>query len=321
MVSFSQALSTSYIIAKTSRFVTNHPLYKNKITRNLLIGLGAGYLITKALSFTANALLSLKPGKDLPARYGKRTWALITGASEGIGKAFAIELARRGFNIALMSHNKEKLEAAEREVLAACPGTQTRIIVSDFTKAHEEDFAEKIYAEVNDLDLSILINNAGLFIRKPYTHASIEEIRNLIIMNTLGQALVTRALLPRLAARTQRSAIINLSSCSGILPMPHQQVYGASKSFVDFLSRGLSYEYTNIDILSVQPGLTETKLAEGRDKDWTLAKPEQVVNGALRSLGNTDQTGGYWKHSWKAWYMRNLPEPLQDRYAKKSGPK
>lgn len=284
------------------------------------MALGAGYLVVKALSWTASALYSLRPGKDLPARYGPKTWALITGASEGIGKIFAMELGRLGFNIILLSHNREKLEAAEQDVKNVCPGIQTKTIVADFRKAHEEDFADQIYSQINDLDVSILINNAALFLRKPYIQATSEEIRDLVIMNTLAQALVIRALLPRLAARTQRSAIITLSSIAGVLPMPHQQIYGATKSFTHFLSKGLAQEYPNLDILSVQPGLTETKLAEGREKGITLAQPEEVVRATLKSLGNTDQTCGHWKHEYQSWFMKSIPKFLQDLYVKKIGP-
>jgi short-subunit dehydrogenase len=285
------------------------------------MGLGAGYLLVKGLSMAYAALLSLRPAKDLPSRYGQKTWVLITGASEGIGRLFAGELGRQGFNIVLLDSDLEKLKQAEESLLIECQRKiQTKLIVADLTKANQEDFADEIYAQIQDLDVSILINNAGLFLNKLYLEATTDEIRNLVIVNTLANALITRALLPRLAARTQRSAIINLSSMSGVLPMPRQQIYGATKSFMSFFSRGLASEYSNLDILSVQPGLTHAKETEEKHKDCPVAKPEEVVRASLKSLGYYDHTCGHWKHESESWLMKNLPEFLRTFYIKKIGP-
>jgi len=326
MVGFFKALSLTYAVSKLSTYAANHPLYKNPYSRGLLMALGAGYLLVKGLSMAYSALLSLRPGKYLPSRYGQRTWVLITGASEGIGRIFAGELGRQGFNIVLLGSDLEKLKAAEKSLLEECytenqPKIQTKIIVADLTKAHEEDFADKIYAQIQDLDVSILINNAGLFLQKPYLEASADEIRNIVIMNTLATSLITRALLPRLAARTQRSAIINISSISGVLPLPRQQIYGATKSFISFFSRGLASEYPNLDILSVQPGLAHhAKGAEENHKDCPVARPDEVVRTSLKALGNYDHTCGHWKHESQSWLMRNLPGFLRNLYVQKIGP-
>ncbi len=316
-----QALSLSYTVSKLSTYAANHTLYKNPYSKWFLMGLGATYLLAKGLSMAYATLLSLRPGKDLPYRYGQKTWVLITGATEGIGRIFAGELGRQGFNIVLLDSDLEKLKAAEESLLVECERKiQTKIIVADLTKANQDDFADQIYAQIQDLDISILINNAGLFLNKPYLDATADEIRDLVTMNTLAQALITRALLPRLAARTQRSAIINISSMSAVIPMPRQQVYGATKSFMSFFSRGLASEYSNLDILSVQPGLSHLKDTEEKHKDCPVAKPEEVVRASLKTLGNYDHTCGHWKHESQSWLMKNLPGFLRDFYIKKIGP-
>ena len=105
--------------------------------------------------------------KCTTARYGKDSWAVVTGGTDGIGKAAAIHLAREGFNIVLMSRTKAKLDAVAAELVAE--GKQkgqdikTKVIQIDFTKTFDADTFSKIYKdELKSLDISILVNNVGM---------------------------------------------------------------------------------------------------------------------------------------------------------------
>jgi len=304
MPSLLHLLSPSHFLPQAYSFIVNNPLYLFSI-------FGAGLIFVKIFSFIHTGIISFQPSKDLPTRYGKGSWALVTGGTEGIGHAFANELASKGFNIILLSHNHKKLEETQRELQTHYPQIQVRTIEADLTKAYEDGFAERIYQKAGNLDTSVLVNNAGTFINKPYLKASFEEIRDLVIMNALSHALITRAFLPQLTTRSQKSAIINVSSLSSLHPIPHQQVYAASKTFIDYLSRGLVHEHPNLDILSLKPELVDTKLAKDMPKDFMTAVPEQVAKAALSRLGKTDETHGYWLHRYQGWVMRNLPGFLQ----------
>jgi len=294
----------------------NNPLYKNPISRNIFLAIGATYVLSKVIGLTKGLLSLTRSPKDLVARYGKNTWALITGSSDGIGKEFAFELAKRGFNIVLVGRNKEKLEIVEKALKSVHP-IETRVIVEDFTKAHEPEFAERIYDQVNDLDISILVNNAGVGITKRYEVIPIEKIREIVTVNCLSHALITRILLPKLAARTQKSAIINISSFASYAPLPGMQLYAASKAFHDFLSRGMSYEYPEIDILSLRPAGISTSMINYKKPNAEIILPEEFVRAGLDALGHTDQTPGHFKHRRLLWFFETMPAFWRERTIKK----
>lgn len=295
---------------------TQNVFYQNPSLRVLFFSLGAGLVLRSALGWAKSLFSVLRPRTNLATRYGNGTWAVVTGASDGIGKAFAFELASRGFNLVLVSRTQEKLELVAKAIKYKYPTVQTKVVVADFVNAPEEGFAENIFKQVEDLDISILINNAGGFIKKPYLDITTKEIRDLIVLNSLSHALVTRAFLPKMYARTQKSAIINVSSIAGAFAQPHRQIYSASKAFLDYLSRGLSDEYPNIDILSVKPAYVITGMTSYRQPDTGAITPEQLVEASLDSLGKTTHTYGQWKHRVRGWFILGMPHWLRNIYIK-----
>lgn len=93
----------------------------------------------------------IRKSHNLPERYGKGTWAIVTGPTAGIGESYAIELAKLGFNIVLMGRSKEKLEAVQRKVEEANKDVQTKIVIADFSQSLEADFYNKIYEQISKL--------------------------------------------------------------------------------------------------------------------------------------------------------------------------
>lgn len=300
-------------------FADNFILYRKQISRFFFFSTGLVLIAYRILLLMKMMFFSIKSSKDLIARYGHNSWVLITGSSDGIGKAFAFELAGRGFNIVLLSRNREKLEKVEAELKFKHPSTQTRIVVRDLTKADEEGFAEGILEEVKDLDISIVINNAGMLLRGSYVDHSVEDIRDMITINCLAVAIISRIFLPKLGERKQKTALINLSSRTYIHPMPHLQVYASSKAFVDFLSTGLTYENPNIDVFTVRPALVYTSMAKGRKTDYLTIEPEEAVKGALKALGSVHRTYGFWKHSLEGWIHRCMPSSIKYCYFERMG--
>lgn len=105
--------------------------------------------------------------KCTTARYGKDSWAIVTGATEGVGKAAAIHLAKEGFNIVLISRTLAKLETVAKEVEQAAATAdkkiKTRVVQLDFTKTFDAATFKKVYDEkLQDLDISVLVNNEGM---------------------------------------------------------------------------------------------------------------------------------------------------------------
>jgi len=122
-----------------------------------------------ALSAVANVLLFvyghfLRPGKDLKRKYGQ--WAMVTGATDGIGKAMAFEFARKGLNVVLVSRSKDKLAETEKELRAKYPSAQVETLDIDYANFDQKARA-RVAAIVTGKDVGVLINNVG--ISYPYT--------------------------------------------------------------------------------------------------------------------------------------------------------
>ena len=305
------------ILSRVTDYITNSSIYRNDNARVILFSIGTGLALFKTISYTQAILAPLfRRGHDLLTRYGKDSWAVITGASDGIGKGYAFELAKRGFNIVLVGRNKSKLEQVEMNLKLAHPKVETRVVVADFADAYQEGFAEKVLEQVKDLDVSILINNAGVSNKGVLHEVPTATITNLILTNCLGHALITRVLLPKLALRYNKSAIINTASLAGSSPRPYVTLYSSAKVFHDHFSRGLAYEYSNIDILSLKPGLVQTKMTNYVDINIKSTTVEDHVSVALRDLGSVSHTYGHWKHRFDAFFVNNLGDLVGNPYWK-----
>ena len=99
---------------------------------------------------------------SLQWRYGKNTWAVVTGASDGIGAEYSVNLAKQGFNLILISRTKSKLEDMRKRILKENTKIQVRIVVADFNGHASMDFYHKLRKEIGDIDISLLILNAGV---------------------------------------------------------------------------------------------------------------------------------------------------------------
>ena len=305
-------------------FISNTSVYQNRYIRLGFFTLGAGLALFKTLSLTKAILSPLfRFNRDLAARYGRDSWVVITGASDGIGKGYAFEFARRGFNIVLVGRNEEKLGKVAQELKAAVPQVQTRIVVADFSQAYKEGFAEDIHSQVKGLDVSILINNAGVYVAGDHLqNVPSQTIINVVMTNCLSHALITRAFLPQLAARTNRSAIINLSSIAGSVPVSYITIYSATKAFLDFLSRGNAYEHPNIDTLSLKPAFISTKMIDYKKASLDIITVDEFIPLSLRKLGHVTHSIGHWKHILQWVIFVSYPEFLRgdmvkERFLKK----
>ena len=142
----------------------------------------------------------LRCERNFRTRYGKDSWVLVTGASDGLGKGFCEEFARRGFNIVLISRTKNKLEKLAAE-LESNFKVQTRVIAVDFTKSMQENIFENIDDQIKDLDISILVNNVGLGTYSPFDIVEKKELVNYISMNCMPIIFLSRNIIPRMLRR------------------------------------------------------------------------------------------------------------------------
>lgn len=193
------------------------------------------------------------------AKYGAKNgiWAVVTGASDGIGKAVSRELARKGFNIVMVSRPSEKLAQAAAEIESEFK--DQRILTKTLgVDAGAADAVASIVAGVSDLPVSILVNNVGVNTKIPTELAeqTAEDVSAVIQVNCQFTVQLTRALLPllkRTVSNRQASSavVVTLGSSSGVIPQPLMSVYSASKAFVAAFSDALNTELKGSGVKSV----------------------------------------------------------------------
>ncbi|CAB1446698.1 unnamed protein product [Pleuronectes platessa] len=232
---------------------------------------------------------------------------VVTGATDGIGKSYAEELARRGFAMMLISRSQDKLDDVARSLEEQFK-IETRTIAVDFGKS---DIYSKIEVGLAGLEIGVLVNNVGVSYSYPEYYLNIPDLDNFITyminVNITSVCQMTRLVLPRMAERS-KGIILNISSASGMYPLPLLTVYSSSKAFVDFFSRGLQEEYRRqgIIIQSVLPFFVATKMT--RIKKPTLDKPtpERYVAAELATVGLQSQTNGYFPHAVMGWVTTKI---------------
>jgi len=211
----------------------------------------------------------------------------------------------------LVSRNIEKLRSCANE-LKTLYGIQTTLHEHDFKNSSKPGFFDTLVAEVQDKDVSILINNVGLGDIYEYDRIPEQIIKDEIIVNALPQTVLTSRLLPQLLKRAKYSAIIDLSSTASIHPLPFYSIYCATKNFNKFFTVALSEEYKSrkkVDIMSVAPFFVTTPMTFGK-KGILFITPEQCVEGCLKKLGYENCTNGHWWHSLQGWILGVLPHCL-----------
>ncbi len=219
--------------------------------------------------------------------------ALITGASSGIGEAFARALAARGQNLILVARSRDKLEhmAAELALKHSISAVPFRFDLS--LPAAAQAVADQLGAR--DLPVHLLINNAGFGGRGEFAKLPLDRQLEMLRLNTQAVIELTHLLLPPMLER-RAGGIINVSSMTGFQPIPYAATYAATKAFVTNFSMGLAEELRpyGVRVVTLAPGGTETNFYEigerrGARFPGKRQAPEEVVRRALRKL---DAGGG-----------------------------
>lgn len=185
-------------------------------------------------------------------------WALITGASSGIGYAYAMELARKGLNLILVARRNDRLTTLSRR-LTEMFDTQTVIVIQDIGVPGAASYiANQIAAK--GIRIRLLVNNAAFGRWGRFEETEQEVYQSMLQANIVALVELTHAFLPDLAARTP-SAVVNVTSPAAYQPVPFMAVYAASKAFVLNFSQALYGEWEERGVLvqTLVPGPTETE--------------------------------------------------------------
>lgn len=221
------------------------------------------------------------------------TNALITGASAGIGREFARQLAPRSKTLVLVARRSDRLEQLRNDLLASNPQLEVLTRVTDLADKTQLD-ALANWIQQDQISIDLLINNAGLGDIGAFATGEIERDERIIAVNITALTVLTRRLLPQMIAR-KRGVILNVSSSAAFLPIPGFAVYAATKAYVNSFSEALRIELhgTGVSVTSLCPGPVHTEFQEiaqrpgGRPDsgpEFVYVSTEQAVTEALAAV-------------------------------------
>ncbi|KAJ4795058.1 Very-long-chain 3-oxoacyl-CoA reductase [Rhynchospora pubera] len=250
-----------------------------------------------------------RPEKNL-TDYG--SWALVTGATDGIGKAIAFELANKGLNLLLLGRNQSKLQDVSNSIRSKHNSTKIKLIVLDLTIDMSMGI-NQLKGAIKGLDLGIVINNAGsTYPGAMYFHEADAAVWDPVIrVNVEATAWVTSVVVQKMAERGKRGAVVNIGSGSSVVvpAFPFYAVYAASKAFVDMFSKCLHVEYARmgIDIQCQIPMYVATKMVSTVKTSFFVPSPEQYARCSIRWIGYESRCTPYWPHAIQWWFCSFVP--------------
>lgn len=220
---------------------------------------------------------------DFCSKYGP--WAVVTGASAGLGAHYCRQLAERGLNILLVARRRHRLEALATE-LQSQHGVECRVLALDLLA---DNAIAEVSAAVDDVEVGLLVNNAGFGWRGSFLEGGAERFRDMIRLNCEVPTLLSYAMLPAMVER-KRGGMLMLASTAAFQPTPFFSVYGATKGYDLLLGEALNEEFrgSGVDVLTVCPGSTETEFHAIAGTESTfpkMADPADVVGQSLDLLG------------------------------------
>lgn len=220
------------------------------------------------------------PAQSLAAAYGKSSWAVVTGASSGIGEALACKLAKDGFSLLLVARSNDRLEALAIRLREAW---QVAVEVLPLDLAQSDSW-RSVELVMRGRKWSMLVNNAGALDFREFAHLSAEEAEASLRLHIGALVALTQFFL---ASGSERKALINLGSLSGTVPLPSLALYSGSKAFISAFSEVLAKE-NSADVLCVAPVCVSSGMTWGLG----LEGPDSVAAAILRCVGRTDWSAG-----------------------------
>lgn len=219
--------------------------------------------------------------------------ALITGASAGIGREFARQLAGRADAIVLVARRQQRLEDLHDELTKSDPNLDVHVRVVDLADKSQIDELI-VWLEREKIDIDLLINNAGLGDLGPFATSDWARVDQVIQVNMMALTLLTHRLLPPMVAK-KRGAVLNVSSSAGFLPIAEFSVYAASKAYATSFSEGLRAELrgTGVSVCALCPGPVHTEFNQvaqrpgqrhDRSPEFAYVPVAQVVRDGIAAV-------------------------------------
>lgn len=292
-----------------------------------LIGGATALSVTYQLS--SWMYLYLRPSSLPRYHHGKTgsTWALVTGASDGIGFGFAEALCQRGFNVLLHGRNPEKLTKVKKTLNEKYPSSQVQIVIADASKYDADIQSVVSAAQTLPGKLTVLINNVGGVPFEPL-YGGLHEVDQahtdkIINLNLRFPTQLTCALLPTLIAN-EPSLVMNVSSMAALSGLPYLSIYSSAKAFNYTFSEGMRAEMSaeaenhDVEVLGIIVGNVMSQ-------SNTVAVPLMTCDSAHMASSSLDRVGcglpnvwGWWRHGVFFNVGQMLPSGLTQRETNKA---
>lgn len=237
------------------------------------------------------------------AKYGP--WAVVTGASDGIGREMARCLARDGLNLVLVARRRAALDRVAAE-LSASTGVQTCVIAADLA---QPGGVEAVLDATRDLEVGLLVASAGFGTSGRFIEADLANEINMLEVNCRALMALSHAFAGRFAAQ-RRGGLVLMSSLLGFQGVPLSAHYAATKAYVQSLAEGLYLELRplGVDVLAAAPGPIHSGFAARANMQMGMAlKPEQVARATLAALGRRATVRPGWLSKFIAGIIAPLP--------------
>ncbi|KAF1983274.1 NAD(P)-binding protein [Aulographum hederae CBS 113979] len=304
----------------------------SSLLQKFLLGLGATTLLYNLALLLRFVRLHSRPS-SLP-RYlsqSPATWALVTGASDGIGAGFAHELLVSGFNVILHGRNPTKLATLRDQLAAQYPSREIDTVVGDGTKVAEAIENVENFIKEKGYVITILINNLGGVVGLGPTHFPIvgemdgDHLDRILDLNARFMMQMCRAVMPLMGKSSKGDAstnplpslIINIGSVLGVAALPFLTAYAGCKALTLTWSRALAAEQKqlgrDVEVLGIIVGNVQSAMNTSDVTFWTPSS-RQMARAALNKIGCGQKVVvGYWPHAVQMLPVMTMPEWLKDR--------
>ncbi|KAI8323379.1 NAD(P)-binding protein, partial [Martensiomyces pterosporus] len=249
------------------------------------VGIGVvAYYLSLIITFLYDVFV--RPGVKLEKfGAGKGYWAVVTGCTDGLGKEAALELARKKFNVVLISRTQTKLDAMADEVKAL--GVEAKTLAVDFAGVSADKWAE-IAEVLNSVRVGVLVNNVGISYDFPMhvEDVSEETVDALVELNVRAMIKMTRIVLPQMKER-KAGLILNNGSFAALIPSPFLAIYSGTKGFVQLFSQSLASEVSKQGIVveHLQTYFVCSRMSKTRRPNFLIPLPKPYMKTVLAKIG------------------------------------